>query len=163
MCFNFLLFYDWRDCVSEWPWYRDAFLVRGHLCLLCNAIAIYQQKCVQKALDVTDDQNKMDLLDPYLVHSVKQLNANDRKPCSLRVYHEINCRISVNRPAHLFIKVISNTVTQSQTKDKIICNSAITEEKTPHLYIWFQWWLVEISKEQNFENGSWIFLPLCDV
>ena len=38
----------------------------GHLRLLCNAIAIYQQKCVQKALDVTDDQNNMDFIGPLL-------------------------------------------------------------------------------------------------
>ena len=80
-------------------------------------------------LHVTDDQTNMDLFDPYLVHRVKQLNANDRKPRSLHVYHEIKCKISVYRPAHLFIKVISNAATPSQTQDKIICNIALTEEK----------------------------------
>ena len=64
-----------------------------------------------------------------MVPGVNQLNANDRKPCSLNVYHEINCRISVEKPAHLFIKVISNTMASSQTQDKITCNSAITEEE----------------------------------
>ena len=36
-------------------------------------------------------------------------------------------------------------------------NSAITELKKKNLYIWFQRRLVEIAKQQNFENGCWIF------
>ena len=87
-------------------------------------------------LHVTDDQTNMDLFDPYLVHRVIQLHANDRNPRSLHVYHEINSKISVNRPAHLVIKVISNAATPSQTQDKITGNSAISEAKSVMEWTW---------------------------
>ena len=42
------------------------------------------------------------------------------------IFHEINCSIYVNRPAYLFTKVLSNTATLSQTKNKITGLSAVT-------------------------------------
>ena len=93
------------------------------VCLVCT------NSCIHKVLHVIDDQNNMELLDLYLVHRVKSLNTKDGKSCPLHVYHEINCRIFVNKPEHLFVKVISNAATPSQTQDKITCNTVITEEK----------------------------------
>ena len=103
-------------------------------------------------------------MDPYLVRRFKQLNANGRKPCPLHVYHEINCIISINRPVHLFIKVISNTVTPSWTQDKITCNSAVTEEKNMSSVLWVS---VVIDGDIYLNKTVWKwqldFWPLCDV
>ena len=123
----------------------------GHLRLLCNAIAIYlfTSLCVQKALNVTVDQNIMDFIGLLLGPLSQIVKCYDRKPCSLHVYHEIHCRISVSRPAHLFIKVISNMVTTSQTQRKLPVTLQSLKRRPAHLYHWFRWWLIEIPKQQN--------------